>query len=245
MSEGAEPFWGWPGWKHLRNSWLLSLAGSLWFALVYGGTDALTAHRGFRVRVHFNAELVLPFVPEAAVIYMSIYLLFLAAPFVLRQWREFFALAMTLNLVILLAGLCFLLFPAQVAFPPPENFGALPNLYHFADRLSLTYNLMPSLHVALSVVCIAVFAARSGRIGKAGLWTWAIVISVSTLLIHKHHVLDVAAGFALALAAYKFIYFRFLRFWRVKRSRQAIKVSVCASIEPSGWPVLSTGRLNA
>ncbi len=33
--------------------------------------------------------------------------------------------------------------------------------------------------------------------------------------------------------------------WRVKRSRQAIKVSVCASIEPSGWPVLSTGRLNA
>ncbi len=38
---------------------------------------------------------------------------------------------------------------------------------------------------------------------------------------------------------------RNVTFWRVKRSRQAIKVSVCASIEPSGWPVLSTGRLNA
>ena len=211
MNEAVEPFWGWPGWKHLRDALLLSLAGLLWFALVYGGADALTAHRAFRVRVHFDAELGIPFIPEMAVVYMSIYLLFLAAPFILRRKHEFFALAMTLNLVILVAGICFLLLPAQVAFPPPQNFGAWPNLYHFADRLSLNYNLMPSLHVALSVVCIAVFASRSGSTGKALLWTWAVAISASTLLIHKHHVLDVIAGFALALAAHRFVYFRVLR----------------------------------
>ncbi len=212
MSEVAEPFWGWPGWKHLRYAWLLSLAGSLWFVLVYGGVDALTAHRSFRVRVYFDAELGIPFIPDMVLIYMSIYLLFLAAPFILRQRHEFFALAMTLNLVILVAGICFLLFPAQLAFPPQENFGAFPNLYHFAKRLCLTYNLMPSLHVALSVVCIAVFAARSWKVGRAFLWTWAIAIAASTVFIHEHHILDVIAGFALALAAYKFIYFRLLRF---------------------------------
>jgi membrane-associated phospholipid phosphatase len=216
MTGGGELFWGWPGWKHLRYAALLSLAGSLWFVMVYGGADALTAHRTFRVRVHFNAELGIPFIPEAVVVYMSIYLLFLAAPFILRQRHEFFALAMTLNLVILAAGICFLLFPAQLAFPPPKNFGAFPNLYHFAAQLGLTYNLMPSLHVALSAVCIAVFAARSGKIGKACLWTWAIAIAASTLLIHRHHVLDVITGFALALAAYKFIYFGFLRLGQEK-----------------------------
>jgi membrane-associated phospholipid phosphatase len=206
MSESSEPFWGWPSWKHLRFAWLLSLAGLLWFVLVYDGADVLTAHRSFRVRVYFDAELGIPFVPEAVIVYMSIYPLFLAAPFVLRKRQEFLALAMTLNIAILVAGICFLLFPAQVAFPPPKDLGAFPNLYRFADRLSLTYNLLPSLHVALSAICIAVFAERSGTIWKVLFWIWAAAIAISTLLIHKHHVLDVVTGFMLAMAAYKFIY---------------------------------------
>ena len=211
MTNSGEPLLGWPGRKHLRYAVLLSLAGSLWFVLVYGGANALTAHRAFRVRVHFDAELDIPFIPEMTVIYMSIYGLFLAAPFILRRRQEFFALAMTLNLVILIAGIGFLFFPAQVAFPAPKEFGAFPNLYHFADRLSLAYNLMPSLHVALSAVCIAVFASRCGRMGGLFLWTWALAIAASTLFIHKHHLLDVIAGFALALAAHKYAYSGFLR----------------------------------
>lgn len=208
MSEVAQPFWGWPGWKHLRFAWLLSLAGLLWFVLIYGGADAITAHRALRVRVHFDAELKIPFVPEAAVVYMSIYPLFLAAPFILRKRREFFALAMTLNLMILAAGICFLLFPAQVAYPPPKDLGAFPNLYHFADRLSLNYNLVPSLHVALTAGCIAVFAARTRAVWKILFWFWAAAVATSTLLIHKHHVLDVITGFMLAWIAYRFIYLR-------------------------------------
>ncbi|HEY1661067.1 MAG TPA: phosphatase PAP2 family protein [Verrucomicrobiae bacterium] len=210
MSESSEPFIGWPGWKHLRFAWLLSLAGLLWFILVYGGADALTAHRSFRVRVNLNIELGIPFIPEAAIIYMSIYPLFLAAPFILRRRQEFVELAMTLNLTILTAGICFLLFPAQVAFPPPKNFGIFPNLYHFADRLSLTYNLVPSLHVALSTICIGVYAERSNTIGKILFWTWAVAIAIATLLIHKHHLLDVATGFALAGMAFKLFYKRTL-----------------------------------
>lgn len=210
MSGGSEPFWGWPGWKHLRFAWLISLAGLLWFILIYGGADAITAQRSFRVRVYFDAELKIPFVPEAAIIYMSIYPLFLAAPFILRKRREFLALAMTLNFAILIAGICFLLFPAQVAFPPPKDFGAFPNLYHFADRLSLAYNLVPSLHVALAAVCIAVFAARTRLVWKTLFWIWAVVIAISTLLIHKHHVLDVVTGFVLAWLALKFFYRRIL-----------------------------------
>jgi membrane-associated phospholipid phosphatase len=206
MSESSEPFWGWPGWKYLCFAWLVSLAGLLWFLLVYGGADFLTGHRSFRVRVYLDAELGIPFIPEAAIVYMSIYPLFLAAPFIMRKRREFLALAMTLNITILIAGICFLLFPAQVAFPPPTNFGAFPNLYHLADRLSLRYNLVPSLHVALSTICIAVFAARTRTIWKIVLWTWAAAIAVSTLLIHKHHLLDVATGFLLVWIVLKFFY---------------------------------------
>jgi membrane-associated phospholipid phosphatase len=211
MNEKSEPFLKWPGWNHLRFAWLISFAGLVWFVLVYGGMNALTAHRALRFRVNFNAELAIPFIPGAAIIYMSIYPLFLAAPFILRDRREFFALAMTLNYAILIAGICFLLFPAQVAFPPAKNFGAFPNLYHFADRLSLTYNLMPSLHVALSSLCIAAFAERSNTIGKILFWTWAAAIAISTMLIHKHHLLDVITGFALAWITFNLFYRRWLR----------------------------------
>src|SRR5262249_55445487 len=115
-----EPFLAWPGWRHLRFAWVLSLAGAAWFAWIYAGADALTAHRAARVRVHFDAELGIPFIPETIVVYMSIYLLFLAAPFIIRERSDFFALCMTLNLVVLVSGFCFLLVPAQLAFPSPK-----------------------------------------------------------------------------------------------------------------------------
>jgi len=212
-----EPFLAWPGWRHLRFAWVLSLAGAAWFVWVYAGANALTAHRAARVRVHFDAELGFPFVPEAVVIYMSIYLLFLAAPFIIRQRNDFFALSMTLNLVVLLSGLCFLAVPAQLAFAPPQDLGAFPELFRFADRLNLTYNLVPSLHVALSVLCIAAFSGRANPAGKVLFWIWAVAIALSTLLTHQHHVIDVVAGFALALIGYRFVYLK--RFNRVERAR--------------------------
>ena len=80
MTGRSEPFCG-SGrvGGHLKFAWLLSFAGLLWFLLIYGGMDALTAHRSLRVKVNLEAEKAIPFIPEAAVIYMSIYPPFLAA----------------------------------------------------------------------------------------------------------------------------------------------------------------------
>jgi membrane-associated phospholipid phosphatase len=210
MSGPDAPFFGWPGWRHLRFAALISVAGIVWFLLVYGGCDAFTAQRTLRVRIHLDRELQFPFIPETVLVYMTIYLLFAGAPFILRQRREFLALALTLDAIILVAGIAFLLVPARLAFPPPENLGALPNLFRFADRLNLTYNLLPSLHVALSVACIAAYAPRTGPVGRVLLWLWGSAIAVSTLLTHQHHILDVVAGWALAVGASRWVYRRWL-----------------------------------
>src|SRR5437764_10937498 len=92
-------FLAWPGWAHLRYAALLSLAITAWFGLVYVGADSLTAHRSFRVPVHFPAELRIPLVPAMTVFYMSIYGLFFLVPFVLRTRREFRAVAGTIFFV--------------------------------------------------------------------------------------------------------------------------------------------------
>jgi membrane-associated phospholipid phosphatase len=203
VSTVPEPFWGWPEWKHLGFATWVSLIGTLWFVVVYGGCDAITAHRLSRIRIHLDSELNIPFIPETVLIYMSIYVLFFVAPFILRQRREFLTLAIALDVIILVGGIGFLLIPAQLGFASPTDLGAFPGLFHFADRLNLTYNLVPSLHVALSVACIATYAQRTGIVGKVLLWIWGVSISVSTLFTHQHHLLDVVAGWTLALVVFR------------------------------------------
>jgi membrane-associated phospholipid phosphatase len=206
----AAPFLAWPGWTHLGYSALLSFANTLWFVLVYGGMDALTARRAFRLPVHFPAELAIPFVPAMTLFYMSIYVLFWMAPFVLRTRREFRALVITLAFAIFCGGIGFLLFPADLAFAPPreEDLGIWAGLFHFADKLNLTYNLLPSLHVAFAVICVVIFATRVPLAGKVLLWLWAGMVAASTVLIHQHHLLDVATGWLLALVCVKTIFDR-------------------------------------
>jgi len=145
------------------------------------------------------------------VFYMSLYLLFLLAPFIIRTHREFRALVATMAVVILAGGIGFLLIPAELAFPPPSEGdpGRWADLYHFADRLNLTYNLVPSLHVAFAVVCVAVFSPHAPRTIRILLWSWAILIAASTVLIHQHHVLDVVTGWLLALVCVRGVFRRF------------------------------------
>jgi membrane-associated phospholipid phosphatase len=209
-AERTEPFLAWPGWAHLRYAVGLSLVNMLWFVLVYGGMDWLTARRSFRVPVHFPAELAIPFVPAMTLFYMSIYGLFWMAPFVLRTRREFRALVVTVAVAIFCGGIGFLLFPADLAFAPPreEELGIWAGLFHFADKLNLTYNLLPSLHVAFAVICVAIFSVRAPATGKVLLWFWAVMVAASTVLIHQHHLLDVATGWLLALICVRAIFYR-------------------------------------
>ena len=202
----SDAFFGWPGWHHLGYFVFLAVAQTLLFWLVYGGADYVTARRALRLRIHLDVEQRIPFIPEAVVIYVSIFALIYAAPFVLRSRQELRALAATLATVTLCAGVGFLLFPAELGFPEAQEFGACAGLFHFADRLNLDYNFVPSLHVAMSVVCAGAFATRASVAGKVVLWAWAAAIAASTLITHQHHVLDVVTGLALGVAALKLVY---------------------------------------
>jgi membrane-associated phospholipid phosphatase len=208
-TEHPEPFVAWPGWSHLLYAWVLSLANGIWFMLVFGGCDFITAHRALRIPIHFAAELKIPFIPAMSAVYMSIYLLFLAGPFILRTRREFRAVIATLATMIGIAGVGFLLIPGQLAFSPPreQDLGIWAGTFHLADRLNLDYDLVPSLHVALSVACITAFCTHTGVVGRTVLWIWATAIALSTLLTHQHHVIDVAAGWLLATLCMRFVYF--------------------------------------
>jgi len=192
--------------------WFLALwvVLSAEFVVVFGGGDFITAHREMRLHLYLQSEFAIPFIPSMVVAYMSIYLVFLPAPFVLRARPEINGLAIALAKGILAAGVGFLVFPAQLGFPstPSEVAKLDPEATHrwgalllFADRLNLDYDLIPSLHVALFVACASVYAVRAGVVVRSLLATWAAAVAASTVLTHQHQVIDVIAGVALGLWA--------------------------------------------
>lgn len=205
---GAAPFLAWPGKTHLLYAATLGLVNGLWFVLVFVLCDYMTHQRMYRVPIHTALDLTIPFVPSMTAVYMSLYALLIAGPFVLRTRREFRAAVAMLALIISIAGIGFRFIPADLAYPPvtETELGRWATLYHIADALNLTYNLVPSLHVALTVGCVAAFSTRTGALGKVLLWCWAAAIALSTLLTHQHHILDVVTGWLLALLCYVFVY---------------------------------------
>jgi hypothetical protein len=202
------PFLAWPGRRVLAEAVVLGTAQTLWWMLVYFGADWVTGQRSTRVRVHLDAELAIPFIPEFILAYRSLDPLFLIGPFVLRTRAQIRALTWAMFCVTLIAGLCFLLLPAEPAYAPQVVPEFWADIFAINTQIVRRYNMVPSLHVALSTVVLAAYGTGRGAWDRAGLAAWGGLIALSTLLVHEHHVLDVVTGFLLGWAGYRLVYLR-------------------------------------
>jgi len=199
MSE-ERPFLARPAPADLRFSLLLCLAFFLFFELTYIATNYVTGLHRFRVPVQTHAELAIPLIPAMALVYITLNLMLALTPFVLRTWRDITPLAVVMTLETLIGAAFFLLLPVALAYPPTADSSAWGRFCERVTAISLTYNNLPSLHVAFAFTAALAFGERCGVLGRRLLLLWAAAIAVSTLLVHEHHLADVAAGIALALA---------------------------------------------
>lgn len=200
IREGREPFIAWPGMSGLRLTLPLSYLFFKIFYSIYGGTSLLAKLRRPHVDFYFPWEMRLPFLPSWTLVYLTVPLLLLLTPFILRTWRSFMPFFLTLTAETLVAGVFFLAVPLAQAYPPRMAEGFVGGVFHLADRLNLDYNKLPSLHMAFAVTAAIVFGRRCGWLGRTLLSLWIVAVCASGMLIHEHQVLDLAAGLALGLA---------------------------------------------
>jgi membrane-associated phospholipid phosphatase len=185
-------------WPHLRRFTLLSVLIAAEFTVVYYGADWITAHHALRIHAYGTSELRIPLVPVMVVPYMTMYVIFLFAPFVLRSTADLDRFAAALARVIVIAGVAFVLLPAQPGFTPVSTTASIWDPWlRLASALSRTYNLVPSLHVALFTVAAATYASRVSMWLCVMLGTWLVIVAASTVLTHQHHLIDVVAGLLL------------------------------------------------
>jgi protein-tyrosine phosphatase/membrane-associated phospholipid phosphatase len=179
---------------------------SVLFLVVYSGCNWITGQRGQVGSLYFQWERAIPFVPFMILPYMSIDLFFIAAPFLCRTDEELRIFSRRVIAAILIAGLCFLLFPLRFAFPRPHASGWLGAIFDWFRGMDSPFNLLPSLHAALLLLLVDLYARNLRAVFLFAAMLWFFLIGFSPLLTYQHHVIDIVGGFV--LAGYCFYLFR-------------------------------------
>jgi protein-tyrosine phosphatase len=190
----------------LRARALGASAGlSVLFLVVYGWCNWITAQRHDVGTLYFEWERFIPFVPLMIVPYMSIDLFFVAAPFLCRHERELATLAKRLLATLVVAGVCFLLFPLRFAFERPPASGWLGAFFDWFRGMDQPHNLLPSLHIAFLTILAQHYSRHTRGLLRIAMNIWFVLVGLSTLFTYQHHLMDVVAGFALGVSCIYFI----------------------------------------
>src|SRR5215208_3073719 len=102
-----------------RTALLASAGLSLLFLVVYGACNRFTHLRDDVGTWAYAWERFIPFVPLMIVPYLSIDLLFVAAPFLCRDRDELRTFSRRVILAVLVGAMFFLLMPLRFSFPRP------------------------------------------------------------------------------------------------------------------------------
>lgn len=188
------------GLAFLSGSFLL-----LWI-VTFVGADWISGLVPWRIHVDLEVERHLPFVPELVWLYLSLDLVLLLAPFVLRRVEQLAILFLALSVATGIATVVFVLLPVEprfLAFAAPS--GLLGSAFRLADAINLDRNLLPSLHVAYAVLAALALASRGRPALRLGLGLWAAGVAASTVLLRQHHLLDLVFGAALGVGSWAFV----------------------------------------
>ncbi|TWU43889.1 hypothetical protein Q31b_14210 [Novipirellula aureliae] len=169
------------------------------FFVFYGGAGYFSSLRTDVGTWRYDWERYIPFVPIMIIPYMSIDLFFFAAPFLCHTKSELQRLAWRLSAIVMIAAVCFVIFPLQLAVERPHAEGFFGTIYNGFVSMDRPYNLCPSMHIALRTVLAAHYGKHCRSYLRWAMNFWFFLIGCSTLLLYQHHFIDVVGGFVLAV----------------------------------------------
>ncbi len=191
-------------WKE-ATLWLLLMAPI--FLLAYSAANRYTAQLP-PARVHeisMGWERFIPFLPWTILLYMSIYLLYIALPFLCRTRREVRAQVGRFAMATAISVMCFVLSPLRFGPTRPKVEGIPGLLFDLLGLVDNQYNQAPSLHISLLVILWSCYRRHC-----PSRWTWLlnvgfVWIATSVLTTWQHHFFDIPTGVAVGVLACRVI----------------------------------------
>lgn len=148
---------------------------------------------------------LIPFKPSWA----WVYLLYYPACFIplcfKRMWNsseEFLRTLAGFYLQFLFCFAFFIFFPAVMLRPEISPAGFHERILLWVYQIDRPYNIFPSLHVAnlVYVLCLVIAWGKKWAWGAYGFLT--VLISLSTMIVRQHYLLDVLSGILVGWGAY-------------------------------------------
>lgn len=191
------------------------LLAALVLAIFYGATNQLAEARGVSVFDPSQLFVVagrsldsrVPYLPWTLVIYATLWWSYLVPVLVYPKTesgaRELFQLYSGLVAVTVVAALAFLLCPTEISLRA-EAAPAVRTAFHDLNLLMRAvdqpYNTWPCLHVAQPALMVLVLTRWLRKPHwTLLLWTWWVVVGISTLTVKQHFIWDILTGALLGL----------------------------------------------
>ena len=160
-------------------------------------------------RLYLECEKDIPQVPGMIIFYESYFLLVLLSFIRAKSPKSIRALSITMMVSAVIACTIFLLFPGELGFSRTMNIEGFESIFEALHRMDKPHNLYPSLHITFSSIsAFTLIKQTKQKHFQALLLLWVMMISLSVILTHQHHLFDIATGFVLAWITLKFIYLK-------------------------------------
>lgn len=182
----------------------LSIRLCVLFIVFYGGANWINKLRDNHFHLYYHWELDIPFIPWMILVYLSLQLLFLVPIFHCIR-SELIILAKRMGLAICVAGIIFVLIPSVSGFQRVDNPAYYSELFSMLYMLDKPYNLFPSLHIILSTLVVVTVTRDAGLFRQVFYFSWLLLMFISALVIHQHHINDILGGLALTYICMKAI----------------------------------------
>jgi PAP2 superfamily len=185
----------WDGIRaHALQKLLWHTGVGAWIALCYYPPQCTPWRSAILLEPAFGESLV-PFMPEWALVYQSVFLLHTAAFWANNDLRRVRRYGFSIALSFAVGALCFWVWPTQVKRPSSDNF-----IYQWLIvKVDGPSNAFPSLHAAMATLGVIRFWPNANALGRCFLTAWWSLLLFSTLATLQHRIIDLVFGTLLAL----------------------------------------------
>ena len=222
----------------------LAVCGGL-FYLGYGFANWAASQHDAVGSIRYAWEQGIPFLPWTIVPYWSIDIFYALAFFLCADAVDLQRLVRRILTAQLVAVVCFLAFPLQLAVVKPETDGLAGFLFTALGSFDRPYNQAPSLHIALLVILWNHYARHLPKRFHFALHAWSLLIGISVLTTWQHHFIDLPTGAALGLlclwlwpetGALQFQITRNAKRWRIATVyAMGAAILAFAALQLGGW----------
>lgn len=188
----------WPDGARWRAFFKFMALFYVFFFPLYFGAGHVAEQAQDTYGLFWSWERDIPLVPWMIWPYMTLFSLFLLPLFHMSP-EQISSLSRQSIATLVIAGMVFLLVPTHTGFAPTVVEELHQPLFGLLAMVDTPHNLVPSLHVAFSALILLGCAAQTSFLLAWGYRFWLLIMSVSTVLVHQHHIFDVISGLALAL----------------------------------------------